>query len=197
MTGGGAAGGGGASGGAASGGEDGPAPPCAHSTARRAAASARVHIASTNSCRASTGPLSSYTAQRPARAGVCRKGARPPDQPGARKAAKAQTAAGLQGTAASERGAAGGRHTSAATHSAGTVSAGVRAQRRATDSGVFPGALGCALRLHTQGGEGGRDRRYDPGVHASRPRRRTEASKNSEAALPTVPDASGARGRRG
>ena len=91
--------------------------------------------------------------------------------------------------------AAGGCRTSAATHSTGTVSAGVRAQRRATDSGVCPDAPGCALRLHTQGGEGGRDRRDDPGVHASRPRRRTEASKNSEAALPTVQDAGRARGR--
>ena len=45
-------------------------------------------LASTNSCRTSTGPLSTCTAHRPTRAGVCRKGARPPDQLRTRKAAK-------------------------------------------------------------------------------------------------------------
>ena len=83
-----AVGGGAAGGGAASGREDGLAPPCAHSPARCVAASARAHLASTNNCRTSTGPLSTCTAQRPARAGVCRQGARPPVQPRARKAAK-------------------------------------------------------------------------------------------------------------
>ena len=67
-----AVGGGAAGGGAASGREDGLAPPCAHSPARCVAASARAHIASTNSCRTSTGPLSTCTAQRLARAGACR-----------------------------------------------------------------------------------------------------------------------------
>ena len=67
-----AVGGGAAGGRAASGREDGLAPPCAHSPARCVAASARAHIASTNSCRTSTGPLSTCTAQRLARAGACR-----------------------------------------------------------------------------------------------------------------------------